>query len=274
MNLLQMLLGSLTSSSSLNVLSQNTGTSSQQTASLLNSAVPTLLGALTNNASSAEGAQSLLNALGQHTETSSMAQQLANADTNDGNLIIQHILGNNTGNVVQSLAGQSGASENQVSSLLSTIAPALMSGLSAATTQAHTNTSGSGLDFSSLLTSFSGAENEPNEQESSGGLLGSLFGGGSNSGSQGGLFGGSNSGNQGGLLGGNSNSGGQGLSLFGNNNSGNSGASQGGGLFGGIGNLLSSLFRSSEEGEEEEQDEAAFDGTNLLSSLLNRMPQE
>ncbi|MBR0086707.1 MAG: DUF937 domain-containing protein [Lachnospiraceae bacterium] len=262
MNLLQMLLGSLTSSSSLNVLSQNTGTSSQQTASLLNSAVPTLLGALTNNASSAEGAQSLLNALGQHTETSSMAQQLANADTNDGNLIIQHILGNNTGNVVQSLAGQSGASENQVSSLLSTIAPALMSGLSAATTQAHSNTSGSGLDFSSLLTSFSGAEDEPVEQESSGGLLGSLFGGGSNSG------------NQGGLLGGGSNSGGQGLSLFGNNNSGNTGASQGGGLFGGIGNLLSSLFRSSDDGEEEEQDEAAFDGTNLLSSLLNRMPQE
>lgn len=225
MNLLDMLLGSLTSSSSLNALSQNTGTNQEQTSNLVNAAIPTLLGALTNNASSQEGAQSLLNALGQHTETTTMAQQLANADTNDGNAIIQHILGNNAGNVIQSLAGQTGTNENQVSSLLSNIAPALMSGLSAATTTAQNSNSDDGPDFTDLLTTFGGADQK--EEQASGGLLSGLFGGG-NSGS--------------------------------NNN--------GGGLFGGLGNIFANLFGTNTD-EKEKEDEGAFNGTNLLTSLLS-----
>ena len=221
MNLLDMLLGSLTSSSSLNALSQNTGTNQEQTSNLVNAAIPTLLGALTNNASSQEGAQSLLNALGQHTETTTMAQQLANADTNDGNAIIQHILGNNAGNVIQSLAGQTGTNENQVSSLLSNIAPALMSGLSAATTTAQNSNSDDGPDFTDLLTTFGGADQK--EELAPGGLLSGLLGGGNNN---------------------------------------------GGGLLGGLGNIFSNLFGTNTD-EKEKEDEGAFNGTNLLTSLLS-----
>ena len=85
MNLLNMLMGSMTSSSSVEALSGKTGTSSSLTSSLVSAALPMLLGALTNNASSESGAQSLLGALTQHTDTSSMADQLANADSEDGN---------------------------------------------------------------------------------------------------------------------------------------------------------------------------------------------
>ena len=58
----------------------------------------------------------------------------------DGNAIIGHILGNNTDSVVEMLAGQNGVSNEQASSLLGNLAPALLSSLSAATNQAQTQT--------------------------------------------------------------------------------------------------------------------------------------
>ena len=194
MNLLDMLQGSLTSEESLQALSEKAGTDGETTRGLIDAALPMLLGALTNNASSQEGAQSLLGALQQHTDTSSMAAQLTNADANDGGAIINHILGGNTGNVVQQLSGQTGASNTQVTNLLSNMAPALMSGLSAATTTAQASNADDGFDFTDLLGAFGGAS-----QQSSGGLLSSLLGGGSSSGGGllsgllGGLFGGSSS---------------------------------------------------------------------------------
>ena len=210
MNLLDMLQGTLSSDDSVRALSEKAGTDTETTRGLIDAALPMLMGALTNNASSQEGAQSLLGALQQHTDTSSMATQLANADANDGGLIINHILGQNTNNVVQSLSEQTGASGNQVTSLLSNMAPALMSGLSAATTSAQNSNADNGFDFTDLLGAFGGSA--PAQQSSGGGLLGSLFGG-------------------------------------------------GGGLLSG---LLGGLFG----GGSQDQDESAFNGTSLLTSLL------
>ena len=45
--------------------------------------------------------------------------------------ILKHILGNDTQDIISSLAGQSGMDSSQVASVLSNIAPALLSGLSA-----------------------------------------------------------------------------------------------------------------------------------------------
>ena len=174
MDLLNMLTGAMTSSSSVQALSGKTGTSSSLTSTLISAALPMLLNSLTNNASSTEGAQSLLGALGQHTSTSSMAEQLENADAEDGSAIIQHILGQNTGSVVQSLSDQTGASQDQVSSLLSNMAPAMMSGLSAATTSASNSTADDGFDFSDLLGTFGGSDASSSSASS---LLGGLFGG-------------------------------------------------------------------------------------------------
>lgn len=181
MNLLNMLMGAMTSSSSIEALSGKTGTSSSVTSSLVSAALPMLMQALTSNASSQDGAQSLLGALSQHTSTETMSSQIANADTEDGNAIINHILGQNTGSVIQSLSSQTGASESQVSSLLGNMAPAMMSGLSAATTSANTSeASEGGFDFTDLMGAFGGAQASSTQSASQsglGGLLSGLFGG-------------------------------------------------------------------------------------------------
>ncbi len=163
MNLLSMLLSSMLSSGSVNNLSGKTGLSSQQVAKLVRLALPILLKAMTGNASSASGLASLVGALTQHTSKSSFADQIGEADTRDGSRIIRHILGSEEDAVVSRLAGESGASADQVSALLSMIAPALMSGVSAASqaqvqsqTQAQAAHAGGVFDLSSMLSMFGG----------------------------------------------------------------------------------------------------------------------
>ena len=134
MNLLSLLLGSMMTQSSVNNLSGKTGTSQSAIMKLLPLAI---LGALT-----------------QHKNTNSMELQLADADADDGDKILNHILGGNYGNVMNQLAGQSGMSEDQVSSVLANIAPALLSGVSAANTQQQSAGAGS---LGSLMSMFGGA---------------------------------------------------------------------------------------------------------------------
>ena len=154
MNLLSLLLGSMMTQSSVNNLSGKTGTSQSAIMRLLPLAIPILIKYLTKNAQSQQGALSLLGALTQHKNTNSMELQLADADADDGNKILNHILGGNYGSVMNQLAGQSGMSEDQVSSVLANIAPALLSGVSAANTQQQSAGAGS---LGSLMSMFGGA---------------------------------------------------------------------------------------------------------------------
>ena len=137
MDLLNILSGLFTQSSSIDALSEKSGTDSSQTKGILETALPMLLNALTSNASSESGATSLLGALQQHTNTSSMAEQITNADTEDGNKIIGHILGDKKTDVIQTISEKTGADTKQVSNLLSSIAPGMMSGLSAVASAAQ-----------------------------------------------------------------------------------------------------------------------------------------
>ena len=73
MSLLETLLTSMTSSSSLDSMSRRTGGSNDQMAALITAALPILLRAMTANASTQSGAASLNEALGQHTGTGSVA---------------------------------------------------------------------------------------------------------------------------------------------------------------------------------------------------------
>ena len=132
MNLLSLLMQSMTSSSSVSAVSGSTGASGKQVKNLMTLALPILLKYLTKNAGSAGGAASLLSALGQHKNQKSMAEQLAGADTADGGKILAHILGGDQSAVFGQLASQTGMSSAQVSQALGSMAPALMSGLSAA----------------------------------------------------------------------------------------------------------------------------------------------
>ena len=189
MDILSALLGSMTSNDSLSALSGKTGVSNSQLSGLMSQAIPMLMGALQSNASSEAGASSLLNALAQHTSQKPVAQQLQEADTIDGGKILAHILGANSQNAFSQLASANHMETSQVSSVLSSIAPALMSSMSNMTCQAG-DTDGldlaslnglmGGFDVSSLLGSFMGmgqpqaAQAKP--QNAAGGILDAVLG--------------------------------------------------------------------------------------------------
>ena len=183
MNLLSLLLSSLLTDSSVSALAKKTGLSAAALKKLIPLAVPLLLKFLTSNASSESGALSLLGALSQHTNQKTLSDQIDEADTEDGGKIIGHIFGNQSDVVTNRLAQQSGMSERDVSSALAGIAPALMSGLSAAN---HTVSAApkvdlsDGIDLSDLLGMFAGAQSVqqvPQGQSYGGGLLSGLLGG-------------------------------------------------------------------------------------------------
>ena len=76
MNLLKMLTGVLTSGAALKALSAKTGLSQKQLKLIITIALPLLIKAMTKNASSKEGAASLLGALGQHKDKKTIDKQI------------------------------------------------------------------------------------------------------------------------------------------------------------------------------------------------------
>ena len=161
MNLLALLLGSLLSNSSLGSLSNNTGVQKPELSKLLILALPLILKYMTSNSQSQSGLSSLFGALGAHQNRGTVESQIENADTEDGQKILGHIFGNDEDQVVDQLAKESGVDAGDVMNVLGTIAPYVMSGLSAATQSAHTQqTSGvnlnDGLDLGDLMSMFGG----------------------------------------------------------------------------------------------------------------------
>ena len=138
MNLLGLLLTAMTSQSSLGQVSGKTGLSQKQIKKLIMLAIPILIKYMTKNASSGDGAQSLLGALAQHNNKKEVGMQLKDADEEDGRKILGHIFGKKEEQqaVTQSLSAQSGLTADQVNQILAIMAPALLSGVSAATTDA------------------------------------------------------------------------------------------------------------------------------------------
>lgn len=190
MNLFDMLQGSMTTESSVNALSQKTGASNKQISMLIMLALPIIIKMMTKNASSQSGAQSLAGALLQHNSKREMADQISNADAEDGDKIMSHILGDNAPDIFGSLASQTGMSQDQVSTALGNMAPGLMSGVSAAATQTSGVDLSDGLDLSDIMGMFGGSagghtggglgmlSSLMGGGNAGGGLLGSLLGGG------------------------------------------------------------------------------------------------
>ena len=178
MNLLGVILKALLADGALKALAGKTGLNEKQLKKLLPLALPLLLKMLTRNASDKEGAVSLLGALTQHTSKKTMQQQIKEADSSDGAKIIGHILGKEKDASLLTLSNQSGLSQQQVSSVLSSIAPALLSVLSAASGSAAGKVDLSdGLDLSDIVAMLGGAKPGPvSAKPQSGGLLGALLG--------------------------------------------------------------------------------------------------
>ena len=192
MNLLSLLLKSLLADSSITALAKKTGLNASSLKKLIPLAIPLLLKFLTKNASNESGALSLLGALSQHTNQKALSDQIDEADTEDGGKIINHIFGSESEDVTNQLALESGMSQRDVNSALAGIAPALMSGLSAATNSVSSAPKvdlSDGLDLSDLMGMFVGTQQaqQAQNQPSGGGLLSGLLGG--NNAGLGGLFG-------------------------------------------------------------------------------------
>ena len=194
MNLLQLLLGSLTTNDSVNSVSKKTGVNSGSVSKLLMMAVPLLITYLTKNASKKDGATSLLSALTQHTSTQTVSQQINNADSTDGAKIIAHILGSNQKSVISNLAKETGLSAKEVNAVLNAVAPAILNSLNTATTAAASQkpqqTSAAkvdlsdGIDLSDIAGLLGGGSVSNVNSNPAAGLLGSLLGGSSTSASQ------------------------------------------------------------------------------------------
>ena len=122
------LFGMLTNSSMLEKLGGTVGADKNQVQKLVNLGMPTLLKAMDRNAQSENGAQSLYNALQKHQDDNveDWAQNLDKVDTTDGSKILNHIFQDKQERVQTNLAKQTHMESNQVSTLLSQLAPLLM----------------------------------------------------------------------------------------------------------------------------------------------------
>lgn len=94
----------LLSSSVISSIAGQTGTSEKDTQNVLANALPALVGAMAQNASTEDGANSLAKALDDHTSSKGLASLLQNVDTEDGAKILTKILGGETETVQNAVA--------------------------------------------------------------------------------------------------------------------------------------------------------------------------
>lgn len=173
MNLNDLLSGDVISS-----IARSTGNTQKDTTNVLANALPALVSAMANNASTKDGADSLARALDRHTTGDSLASLLGNVDTEDGAKILTNILGGNNAKVQSAVAKQCGITKGATADILSTAAPLLLSALGSQ--KKATKTSADGL--TDLLTGLLGGGSSKNN--STGTLLslaGALLGGGNKS---------------------------------------------------------------------------------------------
>jgi len=106
------------------------GTDPAATSRAISAALPTLLGGLADNASRPGGAEALAAALDRHdgSTLSHLADPdgVTRIDTNDGDKILGHVLGERRGAVEASLANNSGLDLGSIAKLLPMLAPLVM----------------------------------------------------------------------------------------------------------------------------------------------------
>lgn len=174
------LLSKLVSTEALGTIGKSAKVSKNDVQKVLTNALPVLLVGMQNNASTEDGAASLTKALSDHAadSTDDVASFLQNANVEDGQKILAHILGNEKDDVQKAVATRAGVSKNKTGLILAIAAPLLLSLLG----QSNDNSSSSGIG--NLLGALLG-----NNNNSLGGvLLSSLLGGGSSNNSLGGAL--------------------------------------------------------------------------------------
>jgi hypothetical protein len=137
---LQDLLGPQQGNAALDQISQTAGLDPTTTSSVIQTALPAILGGLANNAATPDGAESLNNALEQHHDGSlldnlgGLSSMIFGGDTTapptpqaDAGGILGHVFGSSQGQVAQQVSNQTGVSTGQVAQVLMMLAPIVMS---------------------------------------------------------------------------------------------------------------------------------------------------
>ncbi|MFV0389383.1 MAG: DUF937 domain-containing protein [Pyrinomonadaceae bacterium] len=126
------LLGQQQGQSTLDELSNSIGASPSLTNSAIQMALPVILNGLVNNTSTPQGAQSLNNALQNHSGGlldmlgSFIGGSAPQTPETDGTGILNHVLGGNQTQVAETISNESGLNVGQVAKLLITLAPIVM----------------------------------------------------------------------------------------------------------------------------------------------------
>ena len=150
------------------------GMDQNQAANAVNAAVPVILGGLSKNAQSAEGAESLNNALeskhdgGLLDNIVGMFQNNPQELQQDGGGILGHIFGGNQGAVENAVAQKTGISMDKIGPLLAMLAPIVMAYLGKQKSQNNVNAGGLGDLIGGMLGGGS--------QSSGGGIMGMVTG--------------------------------------------------------------------------------------------------
>lgn len=119
------------SGANLTQLSQQIGSDEATTAQAVQAALPMLLGGLARNASSADGAASLGNALNEHRGglMQNLGGLLGNAESGPGAGILGHIFGPKRETMESGMGQATGLKQQQVGKLLMVLAPIVMAAL-------------------------------------------------------------------------------------------------------------------------------------------------
>ncbi len=182
------LLGTVISTKSTDGIGSAAGVSGDQTRSVLTAALPALLSGAMAQSNGSGTAAGFANALNQHaaSNTNDLSAYLSNVDTNDGEKIVNHLLGSNANSVISQIAKESGVKKADVKKVLAAAAPLLMSLLGKeVNSQQQANSSAGvasimgsllgGANTASLLTGLLGGGTSSSKPGSQSGGLGSLL---------------------------------------------------------------------------------------------------
>jgi hypothetical protein len=129
---LQQLLGSSLGQETTQLISQQLGIDANQAQSAVSLALPTILSALNNNASTETGAASLANAIANDHNgngLSDLAGLAQSALGGEGASILKHILGGSEQNVAAAVSQNAGIGNGQASQVLQILAPIVLNAL-------------------------------------------------------------------------------------------------------------------------------------------------
>ncbi|MGB1268897.1 MAG: DUF937 domain-containing protein [Flavobacteriaceae bacterium] len=157
-----------------NGVANQSGQSTDKTASVLTMALPVLMGAMKRNAATPEGAQGLMGAISEKHDGSILdnlgglfAGGVDQSVMNDGAGILGHVLGGSQQNVTNALSQKSGMSSDAVMDILKIAAPLVMGYLGKQTKQQNvSDTNGIGNLLGGLLGGGSTASNQQSLIES------------------------------------------------------------------------------------------------------------